>query len=79
MQGVVALIASGALTYVYLSTGFITGRLLLLIPLLGALGLWFVAFGYPRRADGLAPGWWRLGLAVTAVASIAATFWLVGP
>jgi hypothetical protein len=48
-------------------------RLIMGIPFFGATGLWLLVFGYPKRADGLAPVWWRLGLVGCVVVLTAGT------
>jgi hypothetical protein len=74
IEGGLALFAAGGLAYLCLAIHEIPIKLLYVVPVLAATGLWMVAFGYPRRSDGLAPGWWRLGLVATAILFLAATF-----
>jgi hypothetical protein len=63
----------GALAYLTLAMHAITPRVFLATPLLLACGLWMIVFGYPKRQDGLAPAWWRLGLVATATVFFALT------
>jgi hypothetical protein len=73
IQGGLALFASGGLAYMCLTTHKVDVKLVYIVPVLAAIGLWMVVFGYPKRSDGLAPAWWRLGLVATAVVFLAAT------
>jgi hypothetical protein len=50
------------LGFLVYSEGLRRSRAVMGIPFFGATGLWLLAFGYPVRADGLTPAWWRLGL-----------------
>ncbi len=69
-SGLAQLLLAGGLAWGCLSTGTVPGKVLLLAPLLAASGLWMLVFGYPQGPDGLAPGWWRLGLVATAIAFV---------
>lgn len=51
-----------------------SAKAIIFCPLLGATGVWLLVFGYPvRQEDGLAPGWWRLGLLGVVIASCIGT------
>ena len=65
LEGLATLVFGLGLLYLVFVTRVITPKVLYLIPALAAVGLWLVIFGYPTRDDGLAPGWWRLGLLTT--------------
>jgi hypothetical protein len=41
------------------------------MPFLLATGTWLAAFGHPKRPDGLAPVWWRLGILGWAILLLA--------
>jgi hypothetical protein len=45
------------------------------IPFIGVTGGWLGVFGYPERADGLAPRWWRVGLLLTLAVSTTLGAW----
>jgi hypothetical protein len=65
LEGVFALAFSVSLLYLVFEMRVITPKVLYLIPATAAVGLWLVVFGHPKRDDGLAPRWWRLGLVTT--------------
>jgi hypothetical protein len=71
--GAAVLLVALGVGYWCLRVRFTTLKLLATVPLAAAAGLWVLVFGYPRRADGMTPAWWRLGLLVTAIAFLAAT------
>jgi hypothetical protein len=73
IEGGLALFAAGGLAYLCLAMHEIPVKLVYVVPVLAATGLWMVVFGYPKRSDGLAPAWWRLGLVATAILFLAAT------
>jgi hypothetical protein len=70
-HGVGFLAVGGALAYFTIATHVITAKALLAVPLMLACGLWMVVFGYPKRKDGVAPLWWRLGLLAIAALFLA--------
>lgn len=77
LEGLFSLAVSLVLLYLVFVTRVITPKVLYLIPALAAVGSWLVVFGYPKRDDGLAPAWWRLGLVTTTALFFAvAAHWL---
>jgi hypothetical protein len=77
IQGVIALLVAGVLAFFCLSLHAITIRAMFVAPMAAAIGVWMIAFGYPKRADGLAPLWWRLGLIATVVVFVGVTLHFV--
>jgi hypothetical protein len=62
LSGLGFLAVAVVLGWLVYSEGARMARAVMGIPFFGATGLWLLAFGYPVRADGLAPVWWRAGL-----------------
>ena len=62
LSGLGFLAVAAILGWLVYSEGMRMGRAIMGVPFFGATGLWLLAFGYPVRADGLTPAWWRLGL-----------------
>lgn len=78
LSGLGLIVASVALAWVVFAGHLHSARAIILVPFCGATGLWLLVFGYPRGADGLAPGWWRLGLVVLVIAACVMTSWALG-
>ena len=74
--GVVAMAGGGALVYMMFDVNRPSLRMLATAPVLFAMGVWFVVFGYPRDVDGMAPAWWRAGLALAAAVALVVTLTL---
>ena len=79
IEGAAMLLLGGGRAYLILQGHFLEPKALLAAPLLASTGAWMLAFGYPKRADGMAPGWWRLGLITLAIAATAATMHFAVP
>lgn len=73
LYGLAFLAGASACGWLVFAEGLRSARVIFFVPLLGATGLWLLVFGYPRRADGLAPAWWRLGLVGVVIAACVGT------
>jgi hypothetical protein len=75
--GAAVLALAGGLAYLTFVVGVLSLKLLTVVPLCAATGVWMLVFGQPRRPDGMTPAWWRLGLLVVAVTFLLLTLQFV--
>jgi hypothetical protein len=77
LQGMGLLAISGILFYIIFDSRIVYAKVLYVAPAFASIGVWMMAFGYPKRDDEMAPLWWRIGLVALTLTLFSMTLMFV--